>query len=1110
MLSLLETLGWWGIDFHLPAGVLLLAVTVCLIRVRQPARRRAIGGAAAVGLLLLALLTVLPGWPHMAWRQAPPRHALPQITEALPNAGTPEELLTVNSSAMPEWNNLELAPAPGHAPLATGVRQAAQADSPSATPQPSAVAPSVAIHINWPVLAGLVVLVGAAWACIWLLLGTVQAARIRRGAKAAGPELCSAFDRIVGAPRHKPQLLISGDTTLPLAMGLFRPAIVLPQSCASTSSSAEVEAAIAHEWAHIRHGDLWLLALLRSLLPLLACQPLFWWLRKIIRTAQEELADAAAADRGGRVAYAEVLLAWARTSPAVLPRGLDGSLALWERPSQLKRRVLTLLDRGFHVELRCSRRRRLAITAVTLTIAGLLSIPTLRQAISADDENAAIAAKESNRDEAAAAHTTSETGSAQAPKKSSHETGAALADAKQPMRAGDNMAVTRGRVLTPDGKPLAGAKLYLTYSNVANVQPQLLGESGDDGRFEFRVDKSQLNTSFTPDPWSTAAITAVAEGFGFEWVNASQTDAEGNLTIKLVKDVPIHGRILTLEGRPVVGAKVKLSMVGAPDGGLDDYVKELRGGLRGDRALQSSRLGRSAFPGMRDTAVTDAEGRFTLAGIGGERVVQMLVTSDEAEHVVVRALTREIDPIEPPQTGPGWGAEKTYGAMFEFLARPSRTIVGTVREKSGQPLPGISIRSFSGAGLTATTDAQGRYELIGHSKAPQYQVRVIPENMPYFGTMLNIADTPGLDPIVADIELSRGIAVEGRVTAGPNGEPNEATVEYHPLFGNQYVERIGQLPAVNQAAASATCDAEGRYGIPVLPGPGVLTFKYGPWYRQAVARDYLPAWLDREKVGQLYRSLGIEQPETDGNFLRTETGSNRMAIIGLGMYNQALLINPDENEDSLTRDVQLELGRTLNVTIETADGKPPADLTVRGRTNLRFVSEKIEAPEFQVTGLHPKIERELTIEAREQKLGAYRVIHGDEEGPITLRLQPCGAVSGRLLDEDGEPLANTALGVGQVRVMPPEFSATTDKDGKFRLDGLVPGMPYGITLRRQGQMGQGMRQLATDVVVAPGKTQDLGDLDLKPKAMPRPGGFGRVPGAAAGSKPNAAKPATND
>ena len=174
---------------------------------------------------------------------------------------------------------------------------------------------------------------------------------------------------------------------------------------------------------------------------------------------------------------------------------------------------------------------------------------------------------------------------------------------------------------------------------------------------------------------------------------------------------------------------------------------------------------------------------------------------------------------------------------------------------------------------------------------------------------------------------------------------------------------------------------------------------------------------------------------------------------------------------------------------------------------MRFMDEKLGAPEFQVTGLHPKLDRELTVEAREQKLGVYRVIHGDEEGPLTLRLQPCGAMSGRLLDEDGEPLANTTLGIGKARTMPPEFSATTDKDGRFRLDGLVPGLPYGIALRRQGQLGQGMRQLATDVMVEPGKTTDLGDLDLKPKAMAAPGAFRRPPGGATSTKSGAKPPA---
>lgn len=1101
MLSLLESLGWWAVDFHLPAGVLLLAVTLCLIRVRQPARIRAIGGAAAIGLLLLALLTVLPGWPRMAWRHAPPRPASPRLAQALPSAGASNELLTVNSWAMPEGGNHERVPAPEQAPLATDVRQAAQADPPSAKPQSSAVTPSAANRVNGPALAGVLLLVGAAWAGLWLLLGTVQAARIRRRAFAAGPGLAGVLDRMVGAAGRKPQLLVTADTTLPLAMGLFRPAIVLPQSCAATAPGAGVEAAIAHEWAHIRHGDLWLLALLRSLLPLLAWQPLFWWLRKVIRTAQEELADAAAADRGGRVAYAEVLLSWARTSPAYVPRGLDGSLALWERPSQLKRRVLTLLDRGFHVELRCSRRRRLAITGLTLLVAGLLSIPTVRPAVSAPKDQAA---QQTQNDDRAASGASK---AKKAPKKSRADS-RANGEAKKESTADSNIVVARGQVLTPESKPVGGAKLFLSYPNVANVQPQLLGESGQDGRFEFRVDKSRLNTSFTPDPWSTAAITAVAEGFGFEWVEVSKTDADGDLTIKLLKDVPIHGRILTLEGRPVVGATVKLVTVTAPDAGLDDYIKELRGGLRGDRALQSSRLGRSSFPGMRDTAVTDAEGRFTLSGIGAERVVQMRVTADEIEHVHIRALTREMEPIEPPRIGPGIGVStKVFGANFEFLARPSRKIVGTVRERGGKPLPRIAVSSISGDRLDATTDAQGRFELIGHAKAQQYQVNVVPENLPYFGAVLVIADTPGLDPIVADIELTRGISATGRVTASADGQPNEATVEYYPLFGNKHAERIGRVGG--QAAASAKCDADGRYTIPVLPGPGLLAFKYGPWYRQAVARDYMPAWLDQEKVDELYRSLDIEQPEANqGNVLRTVTGTPMWGAINAGNFNQVLLINPSEDDDPLTQDVRFELGRTVDVTVETPEGKPPAALSVRGRSNLQFVREKLDAPEFTVTGLHPKIDRELIVEAPAEKLAAYRLIRAGESDPIALRLAPYGAVAGRLLDEDGEPLAKAMIGLGQARLMPPEFSATTGNDGRFRLDGLVPGLAYAVVLRRQGgQMGQrGMHQLATDVVVEPGKTTDLGDLDLKPKAMALPGAFRRPPGGENPAKPAAGKP----
>ena len=93
-----------------------------------------------------------------------------------------------------------------------------------------------------------------------------------------------------------------------------------------------IEAALANEWAHIRNGDLWLLAAARLMLPLLFAHPLYAWLRRRIRDDQEALADAAAAEGRGRIAYAEALLCWSRTAgeqapPLVVARSRAGGAA---------------------------------------------------------------------------------------------------------------------------------------------------------------------------------------------------------------------------------------------------------------------------------------------------------------------------------------------------------------------------------------------------------------------------------------------------------------------------------------------------------------------------------------------------------------------------------------------------------------------------------------------------------------------------------------------------------------------------------------------------------------------------------------------------------------
>ena len=50
----------------------------------------------------------------------------------------------------------------------------------------------------------------------------------------------------------------------------------------------------------------------------------------------------------------------------------------------------------------------------------------------------------------------------------------------------------------------------------------------------------------------SAVVTAVGAGHGVGWAVIGKVDDAGHLTLKLAKDdVPIRGRVVNLEGRPI-------------------------------------------------------------------------------------------------------------------------------------------------------------------------------------------------------------------------------------------------------------------------------------------------------------------------------------------------------------------------------------------------------------------------------------------------------------------------------------------------------------------------------------------------------------------------------
>lgn len=176
------------------------------------------------------------------------------------------------------------------------------------------------------------------------VVGHTRLRRVRHAWRPADPAERSA----VGWPRGLP--LSTGPGGAPLALGLLRPEVYLPERSFLELSPVGLRAVGAHERAHARWRDpaTWAVArVVRIVLwPVL---PLGLLERRLHRAA-EEAADAAATAAAGREARAEycrtllVVAGWVSTRavrgriPAMAVRGLEGRLRAVLRPGPPGRR----------------------------------------------------------------------------------------------------------------------------------------------------------------------------------------------------------------------------------------------------------------------------------------------------------------------------------------------------------------------------------------------------------------------------------------------------------------------------------------------------------------------------------------------------------------------------------------------------------------------------------------------------------------------------------------------------------------------------------------------------------------------------------------------------
>ena len=171
----------------------------------------------------------------------------------------------------------------------------------------------------------------------WTLLGLAALARRRRRARPIG-DACPAFLELRGRLGVEAELLAGPGG--PVAFGLFRPAVLIPESLLAAQGEP-LEAVLAHELVHLRRRD-WLFVLAEELLlAVLWFHPLAWMLIREIRLTREEAVDEQAAEAvSGAAGYLEALLAVARLR--LKPAAVPGAEFLRDR--QIARRIETLVQ----------------------------------------------------------------------------------------------------------------------------------------------------------------------------------------------------------------------------------------------------------------------------------------------------------------------------------------------------------------------------------------------------------------------------------------------------------------------------------------------------------------------------------------------------------------------------------------------------------------------------------------------------------------------------------------------------------------------------------------------------------------------------------------------
>jgi HEAT repeat protein/beta-lactamase regulating signal transducer with metallopeptidase domain len=569
--------------------VILLAAAAASLVLRQAsaALRHLVWTLALTSALFLPIASfMLPKWP------------LPLLTVERDAPGAQAHTAVAVEPAG------EVAAAP-RTMAAPALGRASRAPVDSTAPAASA---SLLDGISWQWMLAVVWLMGATVILARIVVGLVAVRWMSRRTQvitdAAWLPIAREVARDMGVSSRL-RFLRSGRASMPVAAGIFRPAVIMPEAADSWSES-RLRVVLLHELAHIKRRDC-----LTHVLGQAACafhwfNPLAWLAVKRARTERERACDDLVLACGTRGSdYADQLLEMARVLrgdrfPALLG---GASLAMAHR-SQLEGRLIAILDPRLP---RSGVSRGRAMAAVALCCAAVAPLGALQPWTSRSDTAPVVAAA------TVLADGPSETAPVQGP----------------PAQPG----APHGHATPHSDRPVAPSHEEFEHER----------QTGADGQ----------HPEPRPDPTSHAAIAeAIAAGQSFGiGVGAGVGQAvalavTGEIATALVNTAPV----IALGGRQA-GRQADPKMVAALTAALKDTDKEVREtAMEALVQMRDPSIFEPLVQALKDASADVREqAAFGLGQMRDKRAVQPLIASlkDEVADVrekVVFALGQLRDP----------------------------------------------------------------------------------------------------------------------------------------------------------------------------------------------------------------------------------------------------------------------------------------------------------------------------------------------------------------------------------------------------------------------------------------------------------------------------------